>query len=207
MAVQHFSSPGPATSDLADLRQCATALVGNRVTLRLLRRRDAPALLAHLNSPATVRFAGSAPASLADMQRFIAWTQRVRRQGRCLVYGVVPSGESAPVGVAQLRKIETDFSVAELGFVLGDRHWGRGLFVEGAGLMLDFAFGSVGVHRIEARVAEANGRAHAAMRKIGATREAVLCGSCRDSDDGFGNHVLWSLLAPQWRRRQTVRVQ
>lgn len=206
MAIHHASSPSASASGALDVRRSPRVLAAPSVLLRLLELRDAPSLLLHLNTPGSARFAGAPPSTLEGMRGFIRWTQRARRQGRCLVYGVIPEGQTAPVGVAQLRRIEMDFSVAELGFVIGEAFWGRGLFAKAAGRLLDFAFDEVEVHRIEGRVAEDHTSAHAAMRKIGATREALLRESRREAD-GFQNHVLWSLLAREWRARRSAGVE
>ena len=41
-------------------------------------------------------------------------------------------------------------------------------------MVVDFAFDTLGVHRLEARAAVANGRGNGALRKIGAVQEGVL---------------------------------
>lgn len=80
------------------------------------------------------------------------------------------------------------------------RLWGRGLFIEGARLVLDFAFGTVRVHRIEARAAVDNARGNAALHKIGARREGRL----RDAfwrEDRYVDQYLWAILDSDWRHQ------
>jgi RimJ/RimL family protein N-acetyltransferase len=48
------------------------------------------------------------------------------------------------------------------------------MFVRGAELALEFAFTTVGIHRLEARAAVHNGRGNAALHKLGAVQEAIL---------------------------------
>ena len=79
-------------------------------------------------------------------------------------------------------------------------YWGTGLFVEAANLVLAFAFDTMGVHRIEARTALANGRANGALRKLGAAREGRLRRSFLVGNE-YHDDVLWALLADDWRRR------
>jgi RimJ/RimL family protein N-acetyltransferase len=77
------------------------------------------------------------------------------------------------------------------------------MFLDGAELALDFAFESLGVTRLEARAAVANGRGNGALRKIGAVQEAVL----RQSFLCQGNYidqVLWSIVESDWRQAKTV---
>jgi len=101
------------------------------------------------------------------------------------------------VGVFQLRALDNSFTSAEWGFALGRPFWGTGLFLEGATHTLDFAFGSVGVQRLEARSAVANGRGNGALRKIGAVHEAILRRSFR-KDGLVHDQVLWSILDIDW---------
>ena len=70
----------------------------------------------------------------------------------------VRDGMSEAVGLIQVRSLEKGFGTAEWGFALGSPFWGNGMFMEGAELVLDFAFEQIGVHRMEARSASHNGR-------------------------------------------------
>ena len=78
--------------------------------------------------------------------------------------------------------------------------WGAGLFLDAARLLLEFAFDGLGVHRLEARAALANGRSQAAMRKLGAVQEGVLRQSLTTADGQRLDQVLWSLLDEDWRQ-------
>ena len=64
-------------------------------------------------------------------------------------------------------------------------------------LVGSFAFGTLGTHRLEARVLLQNGRANGALRKLGAVQEGVLRRSVRRGGEYF-DQVLWSLLKEDW---------
>ena len=70
----------------------------------------------------------------------------------------------------------------------------------------DFAFNTVGVHRLEARAAAANARCQAAMQKLGAVREGVLRKSLTTLDGTRLDQVLWSLLDEDWRELNAADV-
>ena len=74
---------------------------------------------------------------------------------------------------------------------------GTGVFLETARLIGSFAFGTVGAHRLEARVLVQNGRANGALRKLGAVQEGVLRRSIRRSGE-YLDQVLWSVLKEDW---------
>jgi RimJ/RimL family protein N-acetyltransferase len=171
-----------------------------RVTLRELRAGDAPGLLPQLQSLSVRRYIAPPPSTIEELRTFIRWTHHARRQRRHLAFGVFPAGSTAAVGLMQLWKIESDFSVAECGFVLGEDHWGSGAFTSGARLLFEFAFNTLGVHRLEARAVASNARGNAALRKLGLTREGLLRSGFKNSE-GYEDHVMWSILAPEWRDR------
>jgi RimJ/RimL family protein N-acetyltransferase len=171
------------------------------VALRELKISDAPMLLKHVSGP-SVQYITPPPQSVEDFTRFIRRARVERRRGTQLSLGIVPGGQSAPVGLAQIWAIEPDFSTAEWGFVLGESVWGTGLFGASARLLLDFAFDTLSVMRLEMRIVEDNVRANKAMRKLGATREGTLrCGFRRG--DAFLDHAMWSILAEEWRARRS----
>ena len=179
-------------------------LTCRRVTLRDLRPGDAPALLRLLTTEEVTRFMSPPPASVEAFERFVGWANAQRAAGHYMCFAVVPDGAATAVGIIQVRQLTQGFETAEWGFALGPAFWGTGLFVEAAELVLAFVFDSVGVHRLEARTAVANGRGNGALRKLGARREAVL----RESFSRGGvrlDQVLWSILDEDWRRAKASR--
>jgi RimJ/RimL family protein N-acetyltransferase len=168
-------------------------------TLRELELSDAAHLVPLLNDADVLRFIPPSPASIEAFEQFILWAQGQRRAGRYACFAVVPHARPQPVGIFQLRQLDPSFKTAEWGFVLAKRYWGSGLFLSAAIPVLDFAFEIVGVHRLEARAASANGRGNGALRKVGAAlegqlRRSFLLGGIYHDD------ALWALLAEDWRR-------
>jgi len=187
---------GPAAP--ADWRDGLPVLHGLGLTLRELTAADAPSLHAHLTTDQVSRFISPPPASVTGFERFIAWTHRERAAGRYACFAVVPDGETAAVGLFQVRLLEGRDGVAEWGFILGQAHWGTGLFLAGAQRVVDFAFETMGLHRLEARASVANGRGNGALRKLGAVHEGVLRRSFR-KDGKLLDQSLWAILADEWR--------
>lgn len=67
----------------------------------------------------------------------------------------------------------------------------------------DYAFESLGLHRLELDVFSFNPRAERAYEKAGFRREGVRRDAVRDGD-GYGDDILMAILEPEWR---TVRAQ
>jgi ribosomal-protein-alanine N-acetyltransferase len=192
--------PSTATSTVttSDWRECLPVLSGAKIQLRELRIEDAPSLLSMLTTEEVARFITPPPTTIDGFERFIAWARQERQEGVYICFAVVPEGMDSAIGIFQVRAIEPGFGTGEWGFAIGSPFWGTGVFVEGARLVLDFAFGVVGVHRLEARAAVANGRGNGALRKIGAVQEGVLRRSFPRNGQ-YHDQVLWSILAEDWQ--------
>lgn len=168
------------------------------VRLRPMRLSDAPSLLALLSTKEVARFISPPPTTIEGFERFISWAEEQRAQGHYACFAVVPVGADHAVGIFQVRKLDATFHTAEWGFAIGSAYWGTGLFEACAALVLDFAFNTIGVHRLEARAMARNGRGNGALRKVGAVQEGVLRRSflCQGK---YEDQILWSILADEWR--------
>ena len=149
------------------------------------------------------RFISPPPTTVDGFERFIAWTHRERAAGRYVCFGIVPDGFEQAVGIIQVRTLGAGFDIAEWGFALGSDFWGTGVFQTAARQVLGFAFGEVGILRLEARSAVANGRGNGALQKLGATREGVLRKSFL-RDGVYHDQVIWSICQDEWREWETA---
>jgi RimJ/RimL family protein N-acetyltransferase len=149
------------------------------------------------------RFISPPPLTVEGFERFITWARAERAAGRYTCFAVVPHGVTAAIGLFQVRQLEPGFATAEWGFAIGSQYWGSGTFMDGARMVVDFAVETLGVRRLEARAAVANGRGNGALRKLGAVQEGVL----RRSFLKNGQHLdqmLWSILSEEWLQAKAV---
>jgi len=186
-----------------DWRQAVPALFGVRLTLRELRRSDAPMLFAMLRTEEVERFITPAPTTVQGFERFIAWSIHEREAGRYVCFGIVPDGLDHAVGIIQVRALDPMFGTAEWGFAIGVPFWGTGVFAEGARLVVDFVFAVAGAHRLEARSAVTNGRGNGALAKLGAVREGLLRKSFWQ-DGKYVDQALWSIVREDWLQSKAV---
>ena len=185
------------TITTTDWRVCLPVLHAGSATLRQLRASDATSLLASLSSEEVTRFISPPPTTVAGFERFIEWTGREQAAGRYVCFGIVPDGCDDAIGIIQVKQLDPTFATAEWGFALASEYWGTGLFQASARAVLHFAFDEVGVHRLEARAAVANGRGNEALRKLGAVSEGVLRRSFL-KDGQYLDQVLWGIVATEW---------
>ena len=187
----------PSDSPEAGWRIGLPVLSTDAITLRELRGSDAPMLLAMLGAEEVSRYIAPPPATVEGFEQCIAWTHQERAAGRQLCFGVVPKGMEEAIGYFLVRQMEPDFATAECRFALGSPYWGTGAFIDSARLVIDFSFGTIGVHRIEVRTPVKNGRANGALRKIGAAQEGVLRQSFL-RNGLYLDQALWAVVDTDW---------
>ncbi len=174
-------------------------LRGGLTTLREVEAADVHTLFTLFSDPAVSAYMAPPPPTLAKFAGFVEWSHQQRAQGRGVCFGIVPDGMTAAAGMLQVR-VDPSLPGAEWGFVLSAHFWSTGVFVDAADALAEFAFTTMGVDRLDARIASRNQRAHAAIRKLGARFEATLTesspiGIARDPES------VWSLRADDWRNR------
>ncbi|HEY7446902.1 MAG TPA: GNAT family protein [Vicinamibacterales bacterium] len=187
----------------SDWRSGLPLLNGTTATLRELRKSDAASLLAMLGTEEVARFISPPPTTIEGFEEFINWTRSQRMAGNYVCFAVVPAGYDTAIGLFQVRQLEPGFANAEWGFAIGSGFWGTGVFLECARLVVDFAFETIGVHRLEARSCVRNGRGNGALRKVGALQEGVLRRSFYKNGDHL-DQVLWSILREDWYQAKAV---
>jgi RimJ/RimL family protein N-acetyltransferase len=191
------------STDTSDWRNGLPCLTGSMVGLRELRASDAPALFSALSSEQVAKFISPPPATVDGFGRFINWAIRQRQAGQYVCFAVVPHGSDTAIGIFQVRSLEPAFCTAEWGFAIASEFWGTGIFVDGAKLVVNFAFDVLGVHRLEARAALRNGRGNGALRKLGAVQEGVLRRSFMRNGE-YLDQALWTILQEEWLEAKTV---
>ena len=209
-------TPAPSTASsvsttTSDWQQALPTLRGRQVVLRELRAPDAASLFALLTTEEVARFISPPPTTVEGFEKFIAWTMRQRAAGTYACFAVTLRGFDTAIGIFQVRDTGSAFESAEWGFAIGSAFWGTGVFHEGAELVLEFTFDTIGVRRLEARAAVLNGRGNGALQKVGAVQEGVLRKSFL-KDGQYLDQVLYAMIDVDWRRSRktqsvvTVRV-
>jgi RimJ/RimL family protein N-acetyltransferase len=182
----------------SDWQRGLPVLCGRQVVLRELRASDAPSLFALLTTEEVTRFISPPPTTVEGFEKFIAWTIRQRTAGTYACFAVTLKGYDTAIGIFQMRETEPGFGTGEWGFAIGSPFWGTGVFQEGADLVLEFAFDTLGVHRLEARSAVRNGRGNGALRKLGAVQEGLLRKSFLRNGE-YLDQVLYAIVEDDWR--------
>lgn len=101
-------------------------------------------------------------------------------------------------GSTRFYDIQTQHSTLQLGFTwYGKEFQGSGLNKNCKYLLLEFAFESLGVERVEFRADNKNTRSIAAMKSIGCKEEGVMRSNCASSS-GRRDSIVLSILKDEW---------
>lgn len=136
---------------------------------------------------------------------FLNWVARSRKATHESFF-VCLLETSELVGVFNISEIVRGlFQSAYLGYYAFAPFAGAGHMTEGLSLVLDHAFGPLGLHRLEANIQPGNRRSTQLVSRLGfqlegfSPRYLKIGGRWRD-------HERWAILADKWRRGRRARV-
>lgn len=113
----------------------------------------------------------------------------------------LPTIEASRVILRWISEEEINFDFthrrAEVGYALGRAYWGHGYIQEALHALLDYAFGVLGLHRIEADVDPRNAASIRTLERLGFQREGYLRERWQVGGEILDG-VFYGLLQPDW---------
>ncbi len=183
-------------------------LRGEGVIVRPLDRGDLPALYAIFSDPEVVRFMSMRLlTSQEDAARLLGDLQRYFDEGSLYSWGIALDGDPSVIaGTCTLASIDRHNQRAELGFALAPAMRGKGLIARAARLVLDVAFTTLGLRRVEADTDPRNAASIKVLERLGFVREGlsreryVQLGEVQDA-------VMFGLLERDWEALEGSRAR
>jgi len=173
-----------------------------RLRLRPLAPADDEALLALFSDERSLEtWIPTGRWTLDDARDYRAKTAADAAARTSFVWGVFERGDAGDagrlVGTVLLVRWAPHHRRVDLGYYLASDTWGRGYATEAARAALGFAFGTLGVWRVEAETTPANEASKRVMRRLGFHFEARLEGRLADGDRPLDSDV-FRLLRPEF---------
>lgn len=171
-------------------------LAGPRVVLREFEPGDLDATLAVVGDPEVTQWLSFDTRGRVDQaERLAQDITRAQATPRPDYYLAIEDETGRLVGFARIGV--GSHRSGEVGYALRRDAWGRGYATEAAGLLVDFGFRRLGLHRITACVGPGNTASHAVLRRLGFREE----GRMRDhvfTNGAWRDSVLYALLEDEW---------
>lgn len=141
-----------------------------RLVLRRFAAGDAPAFAAYRGEPAVARYQSwDETYSVADAERMIASIAEIHpgEPGEWFQFAVADRATDTLVGDCALHVDGRDPRRAEIGYTLAPAHQGRGYATEAVAALVGYAFGTLGVERIQATADERNAPSIRVVERLG----------------------------------------
>jgi RimJ/RimL family protein N-acetyltransferase len=175
-------------------------LTGPRLSLRPLEKNDLPLLQKWSNDPELRALTGETrPMSAAAAEDYF---ERIQRDEARVWFVIEVRATGQVIGETGLLRMFPDWRNTDLSIIIGEAEaQEKGYGSEAIRLMLDYAFGALGFHRVSIGVVGFNARALHFYEKNGFRREGV------QRDGYFYNHtfsdfVMMSILEDEFRDLQ-----
>jgi ribosomal-protein-serine acetyltransferase len=131
-----------------------------------------------------------------DMRAFIEMTKKQFGSNDGFQAGIWYKGNIA--GVIGFHRINWTNRSTSIGYWLGENYKGHGVMTKSCKAFIDYALGELNLNRVEIRCAEGNLKSRAIPKRLGFAKEGII----REAEwlyDHYVNHVVYGILAREWR--------
>jgi RimJ/RimL family protein N-acetyltransferase len=189
---------------MVDMSLPTPTLLTARLRLRPVADSDAEALFSMHSSASVLRYWDSSPwREPARAQGFIAACRRMADDGTGVRVMIERSLDGAFLGWCGLSRWNPGHRSAALGYCLPEAAWGHGYATEAARALLEWAFDTLDLNRVQAEVDTRNAASARVLEKLGFVGEGTLREDCV-VDGVVSDSWVFGLLRREW---QGPRVQ
>ena len=170
-----------------------------RLQLRPFVDADAEALFALHSNAEVLRYWDSPPwTERSRAETFITKCREIAAEGSGARPAIDRGSDGEFLGWCGLTSYNSDYRSASLGYVLTESAWGRGYATEAAGALLQWAFDSLDLNRVQAETDTRNASSAHVLEKLGFAREGTLREDCVVNGEVSDSWV-YGLLKRDWR--------
>ena len=175
-------------------------LENDAVLLRPLTTADIPHLLPFsLREPELWKYSLVTAAGEENLAAYVEQAVEARRAGREYPFIVFDKRQQAYAGSTRFYDIQPAHRTLQLGYTwYGKQFQGSGLNKHCKYLLLQFAFETLDVERVEFRADSTNEKSIAAMKSIGCTVEGILRSHMPRVSGGRRDSIVLSILKDEW---------
>jgi [ribosomal protein S5]-alanine N-acetyltransferase len=169
-----------------------------RLVLREIVPADAEDLFRIFSDEETMRYWSCRPYTSVDQaRRLIEGIAEAARGGVGIHWAITLSGDERLIGKCGYNEWRKAHRRGDISYILAREHQGKGIVSEALSAMLDYGFGHMNLHSIEAGVTPGNDASTRMLQKLGFRLEGHLRESFL-TDGGFVDSLIYSLLRRDW---------
>ena len=118
--------------------------------------------------------------NIHETKGYIEYLQREYRKGNYADWGITYKENGVFIGTIGFANIDMDNNSGEIGYVLNPAYHRRGIMTEALERVLEFAFGTLAMHRVQLRIMDGNEASVKLAEKMGfkyegMLRDSILC--------------------------------
>jgi [ribosomal protein S5]-alanine N-acetyltransferase len=132
-------------------------------------------------------------------RRFITTCRQMAEEGTGARLAVDRVSDQRFIGWCGLSRWHPEYRSASLGYCFGETAWGHGYATEAARVLLEWAFATLNLNRVQAEVDTRNGASARVLEKLGFVREGTLREDCVVNGEVSDSWV-YGLLRRDWRQ-------
>jgi|SRR5687768_5069816 len=147
-----------------------------RLLLRRLSQADANELFFLRSNDDVLRYLGREPATtVKEAEEFIGTINKNIDENESILWGIALLDKpSVLIGTICLWNFRKEHYCCEIGYLLHPDHWRKGIMKESIRCVVEFGFGVLGLHRIEALLTPGNTASSAVLESAQFIREGHL---------------------------------
>jgi len=150
-----------------------------RLRLRPFAATDTDAIFALHSNVRVLRYWDAPPwKERAQAERFIAVCGQIAEEGTGARLAVEHAADNVFIGWCSLARWVPTYRSAGLGYCLDEAAWGKGFATEAAGALLQWAFDTLDLNRVQAETDTRNIASSRVLEKLGFVREGTLREDC-----------------------------
>ena len=192
--------------DLTAVFATFPVLETERFLLRAVTLDDVDDIFRIMSDPQVKRYFGSLPmTSPEEAEQRVQRIQTAFQEHSGIRWAIADRANGQLIGTAGFWRLIKPHDRAEVGYELAPEWWGRGVMTEALGVLLGFAFTSMGLHSVEAQIHPANNGSRRVLEKLGFVQEGYFRENFYDPVEAcFTDTAVYSLLKDIWMRRADV---
>ncbi|WP_039238862.1 GNAT family N-acetyltransferase [Bacillus thermotolerans] len=171
-----------------------TELRTKRLLLRKMKAADSASLFAIWSDPEVTKYMNiNCFTNETQAKEMIELLDNLSQENKAVRYSIIELESNKIIGSCGYNSLDSDHSKAEIGYDISKAFWGKGYATEAISSLMDYAFTSLKLNRVEAKVVPENIPSIKVLEKLNFTYEGTMR-KCEKSNGKFMDLSIYSKL-------------